>query len=131
MKFKAKTNKKRQLDVNWDLVNTYLSKWQPGTQLDIEIVRHQKKRSDPMRKMYWAAILPEFARHLGYDPDEYDKFHEQLKIVFFQIKPDGKGIYRNVPHVFHNDSELPISDKKRFVDWVLRKAALEGKIINI
>lgn len=67
MKFKARTNDKRQIEINWDTVNTYLSQWKPGTVLDVEIVRHHTKVSDPMRRMYFAAILPPFAQYLGYD----------------------------------------------------------------
>jgi len=131
MKFVARTDDNRKLECRWDLVNEYCKKWKPGTVLNLEITRKQKTKSDPMRKMYFAAILPEFARHLGYDPDENLLFHRQLKIVFFQIKPDKKGIYRKVPHVFADKSTLPISEKKRFIEWVLRKAAQEGKIINV
>jgi hypothetical protein len=71
-----------------------------------------------------------FMEHLGYDPDEEMLFHRQLKIVYFQIKPDTKGIYRHVPHVFSNDSEIPVPKKKKFVDWVIRKAAQEGVYIE-
>jgi hypothetical protein len=131
MRFKARTNSKRQIEINWDHVNVYLSKWPPGTVLDVEIVRRVARKSDPMRKMYFAAVLPPFAQHLGYDPDEYLLFHRQLKIVYFQIQPDKKGIYRKVPHVFSNDSEIPVPEKRKFMDWVLRKAALEGCYIEI
>ena len=131
MKFKARTNEKQQLEVNWDLVNQYLKRWKPGTVLDFEIKRRVAKKSDPMRKMYFAAVLPAFANHLGYDPDEYLLFHRQLKIVYFQVQPDKKGIYRKVPHVFANESELPVPGKKKFVDWVLRKAAQEGCYIDL
>ena len=131
MKFKARTNDKRQIEINWDTVNTYLSQWKPGTVLDVEIVRHHTKVSDPMRRMYFAAILPPFAQHLGYDPDEYLLFHQQLKIVYFQIQPDLKGVYRKVPHVFANESDVIVPEKKMFVDWVLRKAAIEGCYIDV
>jgi hypothetical protein len=143
MKFKATIDRKGKLDVKWDLVNTYLSRWKIGTILDVEIVRRQKTKSDPMRKMYFAKILPDFANSLGYDPDEYLAFHDQLKIVYFSNQPkllkklklkecykDEKNVWRNVPHVFHNDSKLPISEKTKFVDWVLRKAAIEGIYIE-
>ena len=80
--------------------------------------------------MYFAAILPEFAKGLGYDPDEYLLFHRQLKIVYFQVQPDKKGIYRNVPHVFADESELPVPEKSKFIEWVLRKAAMEGIYIE-
>ena len=131
MKFRARTDDNRKLVVNWDHINVYLSKWKPRTLLDIEIVRHHKLISDPMRKLYFAAVLPEFAKYLGYDPDEYLLFHRQLKIVYFQIEPDGKGIYRKVPHVFANESEIVVPEKKKFLDWVLRKAAMEGCYIDI
>lgn len=126
MRFKARTDDSRRLDVNWDRVNTYLSKWKPGTVLDVEITKRQPRRSDPLRKYYFSAVVKPFMDHLGYEPDELELFHRQLKITFFQIKPDKKGIYRNVPHVFHNDSTIPVPDKKRFVDWVVRTAAKEG-----
>jgi len=143
MKFKATIDAKRHIEINWDLVNTYLSRWKPGTVLDVEIVRRQSTKSDPMRKLYYGHILPPFARGLGYDPDEYLDFHKQLKIVYFgnqtdllkeyglnPVYKDKKGVWRNVPHVFHNDSTLPISEKTRFVEWVLRKAAMEGIYIE-
>ena len=143
MKFSAKTNSKQQLEVRWDIINAYLKRWKPGTVLEIEIRRPQKTRSDPMRCMYFAGILPEFAKGLGYDPDEYLKFHEQLKIIYFGKQPkilddlklervfkDKRGVYRNVPHVFHNKSKIPVEQKAEFVDWVLRKAAYEGIYID-
>ena len=130
MKFKAKTNSKQELDINWRLINDYLKKWRPGTELDIEITRKAARKSDPMRKWYFAAVLPVFAEGLGYDPDEYLLFHRQLKIVYFQVQPDKKGIYRKVPHVFANESELPVPQKSKFIEWVQRKAAMEGIYIE-
>jgi hypothetical protein len=129
MKFQAKTNAKRQIDVRWDIVNTYLSRWKPGTYLTLEITRKQETKSDPMRKYYFSTVLKLFMDHLGYEPEEEELFHRQLKIVYFRIKPDKKGIYRNVPSVFSNESDLPISDKHEFVEWVIRKAAQEGVYI--
>jgi len=130
MKFRARTNEKRQLEINWERVNVYLSKWKPLTLLDIEIVRHHKLISDPLRAYYFAAVIKPFMEHLGYDPDELELFHRQLKITYFQIEPDGKGIYRNVPSVFSNESQVGVPDKKRFVDWVIRKAAMDGVYIQ-
>ena len=69
MKFRARTNDKRQIEIQWEQVNAYLSKWPPDTVLDVEIVKRQPRKSNPMRKMYFAAILPEFAKYLGYDVD--------------------------------------------------------------
>lgn len=129
MKFKAKTDDNRKLKVNWDLIETYCQKWQPGTYLTIEITRKQSKKSDPMRKYYFAVVLPTFMEYLGYEPDEEMLFHRQLKITYFRIKPDKKGIYRKVPSVFSNESEVVVGDKKKFVDWVVRKAAQEGAYV--
>jgi hypothetical protein len=129
MKFKCQKIKGK-IDINWDHLNVYASKWKDGTWFDLEIVRRQKKKSDPQRKLYFAAILPEFAKGLGYDPDEYLLFHRQLKIVYFQVEPDKKGIYRNVPHVFANESELVVPERTKFIEWVLRKSAMEGIYID-
>ena len=129
MKFKAQKIKGK-IDINWNHLEAYTSKWKDGSTFTIEIIRDQRKHSSPQRKMYFAAILPEFARGLGYDPDEYLLFHRQLKIVYFQVQPDKKGIYRNVPHVFADESELPVPEKSKFIEWVLRKAAMEGIYIE-
>ena len=126
MKFRAILNNDRKLDINWESINLYLQRWKPGTPISVEIIRKVSRRSDPLRKYYFAAVLPTFMFHLGYDPEEELLFHRQLKIVFFKIKPDKKGIYRKVPHVFSNDSNIPVPDKKIFVDWVIRKASQEG-----
>ena len=130
MKFQAKSGKNRKLIVNWEHINIYVSRYLPNTPFDVEVVRRQPKKSDPMRKYYFAAVLPEFMKHLGYEPEEEMLFHRQLKIVYFKIKPDKKGIYRNVPSVFSNESAIPVSEKKEFVDWVVRKAGEEGVYIH-
>jgi len=129
MKFRA-PKIKGKLNINWDHITTYTSRWKDGTWFDIEIMRKQERRSDPTRKFYFAAVLPPFMKHLGYEPEEELLFHRQLKIVYFRIEPDKKGIYRNVPSVFGNDSEMPVSEKREFVEWVIRKAAQEGVYIE-
>ena len=132
MKFKATSDNNRKVKINWEHVNLYASRWKPGTEFEIEIVRRQKKISDPMRKYYFAAVLPPYLEHLGYDPEEDLLFHKQLKIVYFRIEPDAKGIYRDkdIPSVFGNDSDVPVSKKTEFVEWVLRKAAQDGVYIK-
>jgi len=121
---------KGKIDINWSHLEAYASRWKDGTTFTVEITREQRKHSSPQRKMYFAGILPEFAKGLGYDPDEYLLFHRQLKIVYFQVQQDKKGIYRNVPHVFADESELPVPEKSKFIEWVLRKAAMEGIYIE-
>ncbi len=71
MRFKAQTDNNRKLDIQWDLINIYLSRWKPETWFDIDITRHQAKKSDPMRKYYFTAVVPTFAKPLGYEPDEH------------------------------------------------------------
>jgi len=131
MQFPARTNKDRKLEVNWDLVNTYLSRYKPGTYFRVEIKRKQKTVSDPMRRLYFSVVLSTYGEHLGYDKHELELLHRQLKITFYQIKPDSKGIYRNVPHVFSNESKIEISGKRDFMNWVIRAAAHDGCYIDI
>ena len=68
--------------------------------------------------------------HLGYEPEEELIFHQQLKIVFFKIKKDKKNIYRQVPSVFSNESDIVVPKKVEFVEWVCRKAAQYGFYIE-
>ena len=143
MKFRARTSDKRKLETRWDLIDIYVSRWKPGTLLNIDITRKQSKKSDPLRKYYFAAVLPPYMKELGYEPSEEIFFHHQLKITYFKkqpnyldkdgnsiIKQDEKGIWRNVPSVFGNKSDIDVSIKKEYVDWVVRKAAYDGCIID-
>ena len=131
MKFQLVSDRERKIHLNMDVINTYTSKWVPGTPVYVEVVRRVPRKSDPMRKWYWSSVLPPFMQELGYDPDEDELFHKQLKITFFRIKPDKRGIYRNkdIPSVFGNESEMEMDTKQKFLDWVLRKAAIEGAYI--
>ena len=79
MKFKATSNDDRKLELNWTAINTYIARWGPGTEFEIEIVKRQPKRSDPMRNYYFAVVLPAFMEHLGYEQHELELFHRQLK----------------------------------------------------
>ena len=128
MKFRA-IIENGKLSVNRERINVYLSRWKDGTVLDVEITRRQRTKSDPMRKYYFGVVLPLFAEHLGYDKDEHLLLHRQLKIVYFRVEPDAKGIHRKVPTVFSDKSEIPVSEKSDFVAWVQRKAAQEGVYI--
>ena len=131
MKFRA-LKKDGKLDINWERLNVYLSKWKDGTELEIEIVRRKRKVSHPMRKYYWAEVVRTYAEGLGYERNEEDLFHRQLKIVYFRVKPDKKGIYRekDIPSVFSNESQLDVKEKQKFIDWVKRSAARDGVYIN-
>lgn len=128
MKFRAISDDRRKLNLNWDSINAYVSRWKPGTSFEIEIVKRQPKVSDPARKYYFSTVLPPFMEALGYDPEEQDLVHRQLKIVFFRIEPDKRGIYRekDVPSVFSNNPTATPDQRQKFLDWVLRKAAEEG-----
>ncbi len=129
MKFRfQKINGKAE--INWKLINIYLSRWKDDTWFDGEIIRHQHKKSDPMRKYYFSTVMSTIADFSGYEKDEKEDLHKQMKVRYFNIKPDKLGIYRNVPSVFGNKSNLPVSDKKAFVDWVIRKAAQAGCYIE-
>ena len=130
MKTKLVSDDKRQVRIHLEHIQAYCSRWKPGTVFDFEIVRRQPRKSDPMRKYYFAAVLPPFANELGYEVDEQELLHRQLKIVYFKVSPDDRGIYRNVPSVFSDSSDLPVDKKKEFVDWVVRKAATYGVYIE-
>ena len=130
MKFKAISNEKRELELNWKHINLYCSRWKPDTSFEVEIVRRVARRSDPLRRYYFGAVIKPLMKELGYEPHELDRFHEQLKIKYFNLKPDERGIYRNVPSVFSDESELPVPDKKEFTDWVVRIAAKYGVYID-
>jgi len=131
MKLKAKINNDRKLILNWDLINSYLQGFKPDTWFDITITRKTKKVSDPLRNYYFGGVLPDFMKELGYEPDEVDQFHLQLKARYFNVEPDERGILRNVPHVFNKkDTKLDVPKQVEFVEWVKRLAAKYGVYIS-
>jgi len=136
MKFDTLSNDNRQLDLNWNSINAYVSRYKPHTSFEVSITRRQAKVSDPMRRYYYVAVLPVFAKAIGHNPDEYEDFHRDLKIAFFYPQPNvleeydlpaieeyRPGKYRHVPSVYGNESKLPISVKTEFLEWVIRTAA--------
>lgn len=115
-------------ETNWTSINAYLKnckqRWFKG-----ELKQRRSKVSHPLRKYYYGVVLPTFMEHLGYDKEEDELFHRQLKIVYFQIKPDKRGIHRGVPSVFSNKSELDVKKKQEYIAWVVRKAAENGAYV--
>ncbi len=132
MKFQLVSNDRRKVNLNIDAINTYVARWKPHTPIDFEVVRRQSTVSTPMRSYYFAAVVKVYGEYLGYDADEILLLHKQLKIVFFQVQPDKKGVHRNkdIPSVFGNDSELPIDVKTKFLEWVIRCASKDGCYIE-
>ena len=143
MDFKLVSDDSKRIYINMDLVNIYTGRHKAGTPYDVSVTRRQKKKSDPMRRFYFAAVLPVFMEELGYDISESKFFHQQLKIRHFEnhplfldetgktiIKRDKRGMWHNVPKVFRKESTLNVSVKKRFVDWVIQKAAEHGLYIE-
>lgn len=143
MKFKVVSDKNRKITLNWEAIEIYASRYKPHTPFNVEIVRRNPKRSDPMRKMYFAYVLKPLCEWSGYEPDEILEVHKYLKGRYFNIKPDHRGIYRNcrcndkkcecggIPSVFSNESEIEVPEKKKFVDWVIRIAAKSGCYIDL
>lgn len=143
MNFKLVSDDYKRVNINMDLINIYTGRYKPGTPYDLSITRRQAKKSDPMRKFYFGAVLPPLMKELGYEIHETLFFHQQLKVRHFEyhpkflndegkptIKQDGRGIWRNVPAVFSNESTLDVSDKKVFVDFVVKAAAHYGLYID-
>ena len=89
------------------------------------------------------AVLPGICDGAGYEKDEYADVHKDLKCRFFEnqhalfesleLTPpsrDKRGIWRHVPKGFHEDSVIPVEDKAKYVEWVVRKAARYGVYIQ-
>ncbi len=135
MKFKLVSTNDRKLNINLDKINLYVSRYKPNTAFDFEITRRQKKKSDPLRKYYFSTVARRYAEHLGYEPQELMIFHFWLKKTFFEHDPDydiridKKGMWRGVPSVFGNESNMVVSKKQKFVEWVIRKASIDGVYI--
>jgi hypothetical protein len=134
MLFRARTNAKNKFETNWDVIETYLSRFKPNTLLEIEIKKLEKKNSDPMRAYYYSQVLPPLLEATGYERYEGEIVHHTLKGLFFEnhkneewrTKKDERGLWRNVPHVFSKKSPIPISFKREFIAFVERIGAKYG-----
>jgi len=124
MKFRARKEKDR-LVYQKELVQAYLSRFKEGDVFKIEIRRPQKIGSDPYRRYYFGVVIKDFMAGLFYEPHEKDMFHEQLKELYFQVKPDEHG-FKRIPNVFHKKKGLPSKKQIEFIEWVKRLAAREG-----
>lgn len=95
------------------------------------VKQYRNLRSDPQRKFYFSAVLTPFGEAQGYDKTELLFFHHQLKGLFFNIQPDRFGMYKNLPAVFGEDSDLDTKRKTEFIDFVLREAARNDVDIQV
>ena len=135
MKFKIRSDKNRILRINLDLIQAYASRYLPETEFEVEVTRRQKTKSDPMRRWYFredGGVIKPLMKHLGYDPEDMLSLHRYLKVTYFNVQPDKFGHYpeKDIPSVFGNESKMPVSEKRAFVDWVIRKAAEYGFYID-
>ena len=130
MKLKIRSDKNRKLNLDLERINLYCSRWKPDTEFEVEIKRHEVTISHPMRKYYWSVVLPTLCKELGYEPDDYEQVHTQLKARYFRIEPDERGIYKDMPSVFGNESDKTLSEKNEFVEYVKRVGAKYGIYIR-
>ena len=114
-------------------IDAYIERWKPFTKFSVEIKRlDDRVASDPQRGFYFSAVLPALMRGCGYDPEEAETVHRQLKIIFFHVEPDERGIYRNkdIPSVFSLKSDIGVKKRTAYIDWVMRKAAEYGEYVE-
>ena len=132
MKFNGRTNDNRKMETDWPAIERYVSRWKPNTYLEISIKPKAQIASNPQRGYYFAEVLPKLCFACGYEVDEEIYVHRQLKIIFFRVEPDERGIYRekDIPSVFSKESKLDKITRQNFIDWVIRKAAENGAEIE-
>ncbi len=129
MKFKAFSDENRRVSDSirqlLDRLDAYASRYKPHTAFEFEIVKRQPRVSSPARKYYYGVVLPCFLDAYFYERDEADIVHRHLKILYFGIKPDKHGIYREreIPSVFSDNPTVKPQQRTAFVDAVIRKCA--------
>ena len=114
-----------------DAIQAYVSRHKPMTEFEFSITRRKEitLASKNQRSFYFGYILPPFMEELGYDVDDALLFHHQLKVTFFQNDPDFKieqdkrGMWIGVPSVFSLGPDIGDIKRRKFIDWVIRKAA--------
>ena len=109
-----------------------VTKWAEGQKDGEYLLTIEKKKkpvSDPQRAYYYGVVLKTLMNYLGYDPEDTEQFHTHLKAMYFRIKPDSRGIYKDIPKIFSKSKDAKSEEAKPFIDWVVRLAAIEGVII--
>lgn len=107
-------------------LDTWVATHKDGTRYWLELKKKVKRRSPAMRGYYFGVVLPTLMESMGYEKDEKMMLHDYLKARYFGIKPDKRGIYRNLPSVFSNRPDVDVKGKKEFIEWIQRKAAEYG-----
>lgn len=134
MIFQCRTDDKRKPIIDLDSIRAYFLRWKPYTEFCVEVTKISKKKiaSPKQRGFYFSAVLPALLRGAGYDPDEAMLVHRQLKIIFFHVQPDSHGIYRekDIPSVFSLESNIGVEKRGNFIDWVIRKSAELGEVVE-
>lgn len=57
-----------------------------GEEIICTLSKRRRKRTIPQNDWYWAAIVPAFAEHWGYEKREHEKAHESLKFEFLRVR---------------------------------------------
>lgn len=80
----------------------------------------QGKPKDKIRAYYFGIALPAFMEQLGYEGDDRDSIHHELKVMFLgPSHPDENGITLR-PEIMSDG--VDINKKIKFIEWFKRKA---------
>ena len=103
-------------------INIWLGSFKTGTEVDVTVRKHTKKRTLPQNAYYWGVVIPLLSEYFGYESEE---MHDEMKLKFYPLpsKLDPKKI------IGGSTTRLSVDDflngEGSYVNRIRRWAAME------
>lgn len=94
-------------------------------EVDVEVVKHKKRRTLPQNAWHWAVAVPMIAAAVGYEPDDeagHEAVHYGLVAKCFGTTWNEK-LKQDVPNA--RSSRLSTEEFSHLMEWEVRFAAKE------
>lgn len=99
-----------------------LEKWH-GRHVTVTVERYVKSKSNPQLAYYFGLVVPAWSDYTGYEEDE---MHAELKKAYLPRRRDFAKLTGEIVDDIPSLAELTVEEMSRFLDRVVREAALQG-----
>lgn len=118
--------KLKMLDFAREGMKRWVATFKDGTNVDVVIRKHRKKRTTLQNSYYWAVVIPILANHFGHDNAE--DMHEDLKRAFNPVPSKIDPNERIGGSTTKMSTEEFFSDETSYVERICRWAAMEHEV---
>jgi hypothetical protein len=99
-----------------------LEKWH-GKHVTVTVERFVKSKSNPQLAYYFGVVVPLWSEHSGYEEDE---MHTELKKAYLPRRREFAKLTGELVDDIPSLAEITVEEMSRFLDRVVKEAALQG-----